>query len=124
MRRKHIRSDVSTFDDVRNSLERLNYSQPEWWVTDVQTAAFTAEVGQLVRCDPSGGAFTVTFPKIFPSNKGRMIAVKNTTTSANQITIAAATGDTVETGSNIAVGYGKQVWVSDGDSSWMILSAT
>ena len=64
-------------------------------VTAIKTGTYTASWGELVRCDPSGGAFTVNLPT-GATNDGRQIIVKNTTTSTNTITLDPAGGETID----------------------------
>jgi hypothetical protein len=56
-----------------------------------KTANYTATAGQIVRCDASGGTFTVTLPNA-PSDGVRVI-VKKIDTSGNGVTITCAGSD-------------------------------
>lgn len=57
-------------------------------VTAIQTSDYTADFGQLVRADSSGGGINVTPPPTADStNIGRQFKVKNVTSSTNAITI-------------------------------------
>lgn len=67
-----------------------------WQFTGTKTADYTADHGECVICDPSGGGFTVTLPK---ARDGAKVAIKNDTTSTNTITIAAGSGDTADVAS-------------------------
>lgn len=126
MRRKSIRPNVRSIEEVRQALLDLDMNQPEWWVTDIQTANFTAQPGQFVRCNPSGGAFSVTLPPAVSTNKGREITVKNVTASNTAITVFPTGTDTIDGAASevIAVGLAKETFVSNGDGEWMILSST
>jgi len=92
-------------------------------VTAVKTAAYTALINDTVRCNPTGGAFTVTLPAVTAGNGGMQITVKNTSSSANTITIARAGADTIDgaTTATISAAYGKLTLESDGTSEWMIV---
>lgn len=89
-------------------------------ITAVKTATYTAAVGEIVRCNPSGGAFTVNLPTAV-GNGGRSIVVKNVTSSTNAITIDGSASQTIDgaTTYDIAEAYGSRTLVSDG-ANWMI----
>lgn len=59
--------------------------------TAVQTAAYTANPGDFVPSDASGGDFTVTLPTA-PAN-GARVAVKKVDTSTNAVTVATGGSD-------------------------------
>jgi hypothetical protein len=88
--------------------------------TAVKTANYAAAGGELVQCDPSGGAFTVTLPAANSVLPGTPIYVKNTTTSTTAITVAKTGADTVDGGSSGSIAASKGVLrlVSDGTSNW------
>ena len=91
-----------------------------WTVTAVKTGAYTAAWGELVRCDPSGGGFTVTLPSAV-GRAGESVAVKNTTTSTNTITIDGDGSETIDGAANVTIttSRGRAVLVSDG-SGWLV----
>lgn len=91
-------------------------------VTAVKVAPYTAASGELVRCNPTGGAFAVTLPLAASVTAGQPIVVKNTTSSTNAITIARSGADTIDgaTSASIAVALGSLTFNSDGVSNWMI----
>jgi hypothetical protein len=60
--------------------------------TAVKTAAYTASPGELVACDPTGGAFTVTLPNA-PADKAQVEVKVVTTTAPNAVTVACAGSD-------------------------------
>lgn len=64
-----------------------------WPLTGTKTAAYTASIGELVLCDPTGGAFTVTIPTSVPEIWGQPIQVKNDSASANNLTVQAVSGN-------------------------------
>lgn len=97
---------------------------PPWTVTAVKTGAYNAQPGDLVRCDPTGGGFTVTLPAIGTSNKGFPITVKNQSASTNTITIARTGGDTIDgaaASTTITTARGVLRFVSDGTGDWMLV---
>lgn len=87
--------------------------------TAVKTANYNAVDGDLVRCNPTGGAFAVTLPAAASS---KLIIVKNQSDSANAITITAGAGDTVDGAATfIMVNPRSSVTIySDLISDWMI----
>lgn len=93
-------------------------------VTALATAAVTAQVGQCVRCDPTGGGFVLAFPDAGDTQSGDWIEVKNQSASANAITVTPA-GGTVEGAATdpIAVARGFRRYRSDGVSDWMLVAS-
>jgi hypothetical protein len=69
--------------------------------TATKTANYTAAANEFVAGDSTGGSFTVTLPQA-PAN-GTVVAVQNIG-SANTITVAANTGDTIATTTNTSLG--------------------
>jgi hypothetical protein len=92
-------------------------------ITNVKTAAYTASINDTVRCNPTGGAFTVTLPAITAGNAGMQITVKNQSGSANVITISRTGADTIDgaASTTIAVSRGKITVESDGSGDWLIV---
>lgn len=83
-----------------------------------------AVTSQLVRVDPTGGAFAVTLPAA-AENRGTSITFKNVSHSVNNVTITAAGGNTVEGGATLVLS-GDQFFcrvTSDGVSAWWVTSA-
>ena len=60
--------------------------------TTIQTTTYTAVDGDLVNCDATAGAFTVTLPAAAPDI---VIAIRKGDTSINAITVARAGTDTI-----------------------------
>lgn len=90
--------------------------------TAVQTADYSARLGECVLCDPSGGALAVELPRVGRADAGRVVAVKNVADSANEITIRAALPtDTVEGQQSIflASSHGYRVLVCVGAGEWI-----
>lgn len=90
---------------------------------DVKTSAYAAAVGDLVRCDPTGGAFNVTMPSAATSGAGAFIVVKNQTDSPADVTVLPSGGDTIDGFSYGLVGQERASLglISDGVSDWMLL---
>jgi len=89
--------------------------------TTVKTANYTAAWGELVRCDPSGGAFTVTLPTA-SGNAQRRIVIKNTTSDTTAITIDGNGAETIDGAATVimATGYASLTLVSDGTNVMII----
>lgn len=62
--------------------------------TALKTTAYTATVGDLVRCDPTAGAFPVNLPAA--SAKPGLLAVKHQSASTNAVTVTPAGADTID----------------------------
>lgn len=90
--------------------------------TPPKTADYAAKIGELVLCDPSKAAFTVTLPRLRPADAGRHVAVKNVTVSLNVITVLASAGQSVDNVDGYAInGPYDAVWlVADGANWWRI----
>lgn len=103
----------------------LSVTAPEgqFTVTATKTGAYAAAIGELVRCDPSGGTFAVTLPTAVGVS-GRQIVVKNVTSSATAITFNTTSAQTIDTAASgatsIAAGFGSRVFMSDG-SNWLVI---
>lgn len=94
---------------------------PRFNITTTKTANFTAAAFDLVQCDPSGGAFTVTLPEAASVLPGTPIAVKNVTTSTTAITIENSASDTIDGSASATMSTSKAIthWISDGVSNWI-----
>lgn len=94
-----------------------------WTVTAIKNGAYDAVAGELVQCNPSGGAFAVTLPAPNAANKGKSVCVKNVTASPNLINVV-CNGGTVDANANFPMTTSKQsiTVVSDGVGNWMITS--
>ncbi len=66
-------------------------SAPTYSVTAVQTSAYAAAIDELVRVNPTAGAFTVTL-RTPVGVAGQSIIVKNVSDAADEVTIATAAG--------------------------------
>jgi hypothetical protein len=87
-------------------------------------ATLLSTTSQLVRVNPTAGAFTVTLPAA-ALHQGESIVFKNVTSSVNNVTIAAAGGDTVEGAATLVLSGDKFFTriTSDGVSAWWVTSA-
>ena len=99
----------------------LSVAAPEgsFTVTTIQTGAFTAAAGQLVRCDPTAGVFTVTLPTAV-GIAGRQVVVKNTTSDTTAITVDGNAAETIDgsTSIDLTTAFGLLRLVSDG-AGWL-----
>lgn len=72
------------------------------------TTTYSASIGQTVRCDTSGGGFTVTLPSASGCT-GQRIQVKKISTDANNITVNTTSSQTID-------GLTTQIWSSQYDT--------
>lgn len=92
---------------------------PDLTTTAVKTSAYTATTNQVVRCDPTAGAFPVTLP---PAAGGGHIVIKVQSDSPNPVTLLPSGTDTVEGGPSLTLNARESVHLfSDGTSDWMVL---
>lgn len=88
-----------SFADIDSRIERP-FGKP----TLIQTANYHATEGDMVRVDPSKGAFTVFLPPIDGPMIGKVVTVFNVSNSSNSITIhPSATTDKVNGGSYVSI---------------------
>lgn len=90
--------------------------------TTVKTAAYSAQPGEIVLCDPTGGVFTINLPKASLVGAGAVIVVKVQSDSNNGVTLTPNAADTVDgVGGATAILYARGAIkvVSDGVSDWM-----
>lgn len=90
-------------------------------VTALKTGTYTAAMWELVRCDPSGGGFTVNLPTA-ASRGGEELVVKNATSSTNTITLDGNSSETIDGSATttITTAWGVKHLVSDG-TNWLTL---
>jgi hypothetical protein len=90
-------------------------------ITSIKTGTYTAAIGEIVRCDPSSSGFTINLPTAV-GNSGKEIAIKNTTSSTNTITVDASGSETIDDSLTylISVAYQSITLVSNG-SNWMVI---
>ena len=91
--------------------------------TAIKRAAYSAHLGELVRCDPTPAAFTVTLPQVAQADIGRVITIYNVSASANVITIQCPTGTLIDGASttNLAAGWSRAILVVLSSTTWGII---
>ena len=62
-------------DAVEAELDALERKTPRFPPTDIKTSNYTAKLGELVVCDATATAVTVTLPETTDSNHGEQVAV-------------------------------------------------
>jgi hypothetical protein len=99
-------------------------SNPFDALTAVKTAVYSANFGEIVRCDPTGGGFAVNLPAIATWTKSRpyRVAVKNVTTSANAITVTPSAGQTIDGGATFVMDVAREYaeFVPNGATDWLV----
>lgn len=73
-----------------------------------QSANYTAAVDEIVRCNATGGAFTVTLPT---GSNGKIVIAQKTDSSSNAVTV----------GSTAVHTQGETVWMVHDGSAWVEL---
>jgi len=106
---------------TRLSTEEITSAAQDYTLTGVKVGAYNAVIQDLVRCNPTGGAFAVTLPTAVGQD-GKGITIKNVTSSVNAITVNTTGGQTMDAlasgADSIATAYGTITYVSDG-ANWM-----
>ncbi len=76
-------------DATRRAERRLTKSvgKPFGEPTVTKTSDYTAAWGEIVQVDPTLGAVTIDLPKPQPEDRGKLVVVKNVSSSTNTITI-------------------------------------
>ena len=93
---------------------------PRWIVTPVKSAAYSCAPWEMVMCDPTGGAFTVTIPAPVAALSGVCVRIKNVSLSTNHITVAPSGGSLIDgSPSVIAAPAGCFEYVCDGALWWL-----
>lgn len=89
-------------------------------ITGIKVNNYVTTYNELIRCNPTSTAFSVTLPTAI-SNSGRCIIIKNVSNSVNTITVGAGS-ETIDGSSSyvMAIGYQSIMVVSDG-SNWIIV---
>lgn len=89
-----------------------------------KTAAYTATaLDDLILCDATSGAFTVTLPKA-ADNNGKELTVKKTDASANAVTLDGNGSETIDGAATVALSsrYASRTIRSDG-TNWHIIAS-
>lgn len=90
-------------------------------MTDTKTAAYSAKIGELVLCNPTGGGFTVTLPTAV-SNNGLFVVVKNNSASTNTITVDGEGSETIDGSANATITTARgRMWVVSNGAGWVIV---
>ena len=108
-------------NDVLEALDGYSEDTIVYTITTSKTSNHNASFGEVVRCDPSGGGFTVTLP-VASGGTGQIVVVKNTTSSTNTITIDGNGAETIDGNSSVGIseGFKALTFVSYG-SEWGII---
>lgn len=88
-----------------------------------KTTTYTiAATDGAVPCDASGGAFTVTLPSAVTVQRGRFYQINKIDVSANALTVAAASGQTIDGMSSVVL-YGRvSITVMSDGANWSVTS--
>jgi hypothetical protein len=92
--------------------------------TVTRTTAYTATaLDHTLRCDASGGAFTVTLPKA-ADNKGLVLVIKKVDSSINAVTIDGSGSETIDGAASVALAtqYAARTVQSNG-TGWDIIAS-
>jgi len=120
---------VITIDNLAGALDTSNYlttASPTNFPVQSKTSAYpvvAADLGNVINCDASGGAFTVTLLAAATAGDGATIVIKKTDSSANVVTVDADGTETIdgELVQNIVEQYDSIMIACDG-SNWHIVS--
>jgi hypothetical protein len=96
-------------DATDKAFYEIDTERPWGEFTEVKTSTYHASFGEIVLCDPTGGAFTVYLPTAEAKDAGRQVTVKNYSASANHITVQDKGSATVDKLSSIFLGLAYQV---------------
>ncbi len=98
-----------------------NVSGGSQTVSTKSTSYTAASTDGCLLCDASLGGFTITLPTAVGSS-GKVFNVKKIDSSANVVTIAAATGQTIDGQSTRAIAspYDSYTVLSDGSNWWIV----
>lgn len=106
---------------LQTSLDRLERTQGRTPVVladrRVTTAVTLVDADGLVLVDCTGGGVTITLPPASAGNRGRRWAIKKVDSTANNVTIAAASGDTID-------GSTTQAWNTQWHTVWVLCALT
>jgi len=95
-------------------------SSPLWVPTSVKTSAYNAQPGEFVKYSVAGGGFTITLPDPTTFLAGASVKIKNTTSSANSLTVQSAGGATIDGFSSFIQNHANMCaeYTSDGANWW------
>ncbi len=117
--RRHERAESQVTLGIRTlDANKVDRAQ----VGDVVTGDYSASFGELVKVDPSGGALSITLPKVSGGDRGRLVWVKNVTSSPNAIKLTPVRPSRIDTGTvaTIAAAGESMTLVADGVDWWVI----
>ena len=120
--RGHLTDHVAhgqAIDERRRDLSR----QQKWIPTRAWTQSYSAKLNEMVRCDTTGGGFTVSLPSASAIDAGEMIGVKITHICiGNVVTVLPVTGQTIDGNDSYGVtgSYASLTFESDG-GNWMVV---
>ncbi len=102
-------------EDLTIKINRLD----PYEVTGIQANEYDAEFGELVRVDPTAGAFPVNLPSA-ADNAGRGITVWNVSDSSEDVTVTPDGSETINGAATyvLAAARGQATFVSDGEN-WL-----
>lgn len=125
-------SDVDTTTSAPSTNEALIWDGSNWvpglppavliYSVTSKSAAYTAATSDnVILCDASGGAFTITTYTAV-GNTGRVLTIKKTDSSTNAVTVDPNASETVDGGSTFSLDeqYNYIVLMSDG-TNWVIV---
>lgn len=116
----------ATATDIQQWMrEAANFvNQIPWRFTPVKTANYTADYGECVLCDTSGGGFRIYLPK---PRDGTKVAVKDATGAADAVNaidvrVAIPGSEFVEGNNNLNMTTGWQAitFYADGNNWWAL----
>jgi hypothetical protein len=110
----------ATQTNLAGSLNFVGIDEARMAVSLVFTSGPVGAVAnQIVRCNPTGGGFTINLPKADVNNGGKRVIVKEVQGSANTLTIAGSGGDAIQGSTTIAAAFGARMYMSNGSNAWM-----
>lgn len=90
--------------------------------THTVTGDYQARWGEIILCDPSGGAFQVFLPRADKSHAGQRIIIKNSSGSANTITVLAGSSTKIDNGATLVIAAVRATMIVefDGKNWWKV----
>ena len=108
-------------DSTDKAFSEIDTVRPWGTLTAVKTATYHAKFGDVVLCDPTGGAFTVYLPAATSKDAGKRVTVKNYSTSTSHITVQDKGSATVDkfTSIYLAVAWQCRTFVCRNANEWV-----
>lgn len=122
-----IRPSEKSLLEIRRALQQLELwietSGWAWNVVGPFSDDYSANINEIVQCDPPSGGFTVTLPLIQADYEGLGIVVKNVTQFSRPIMVRTS-GDNLfgDAGGNevtVLGMYMSDTFIADGDNIWV-----